>query len=121
MHSYITSLGTFTTDHYSEEDAVIIWIAFLFASFIVQVIFINLLIAIMSGSFTRIEAIMKQSTMKELCSIMVDHIWLQDIDKKFMKKRYLLWMSPDTSSQGSSAIERQIIQLKDQVKSHSEQ
>ena len=98
MHSYITSLGTFETANYSEEDAVMIWIAFLFASFIVQVIFINLLIAIMSGSFTRIEAIMKQSTMKELCSIMVDHIWLQDIDKKFIKKRYLLWMSPDTSS-----------------------
>jgi hypothetical protein len=49
---------------------------FILATIIVQLIFLNLLIAIMGESFSRITAIMQQSTLKELCSIMEDHVWL---------------------------------------------
>ena len=93
------------------------WVMFIAATMIVQIIFFNLLIAIMSESFNRVTTIMRQSALKELCCIMVDHIWLQKIDKLFASHRYLLWLSPDTSTRNSSSTERQIIQLKDQVKS----
>ena len=81
---------------------------FILATIIVQLIFLNLLIAIMGESFSRITAIMQQSTLKELCSIMEDHIWLQKIDELFVSKRYILWLTPDTSTSGGTVVERQI-------------
>lgn len=42
---------------------------------------------------------------------MVDHVWLQKTDELFDNKRYILWMTPDTSSAGGTIVERQILQL----------
>lgn len=87
---------------------------FILATVMVQLIFMNLLIAIMGESFARITAIMQQSTYKEVCSIMQDHIWLLKTEELFENKRHILWLTPDTSTSGGSPVERQITQLKDQ-------
>ena len=120
IHAYLTGLGDFNKDNYSEENAQVMWFMFIMATIIVQLIFMNLLIAIMGESFSRITAIMQQSTLKELCSIMEDHIWLQKIDELFENRRYILWLTPDTSTGGGTAVERSIQQLKDQVKNLSD-
>ena len=83
IHAYLMGLGDFNRDTYSSKDARVIWIMFIMATLIVSLIFMNLLIAIMGESFSRINGIMQQSTQKELCSIMEDHIWLQKIDELF--------------------------------------
>ena len=121
IHAYLTGLGDFNKDNYSSENSKTMWFMFILATIIVQLIFMNLLIAIMGESFSRITAIMQQSTLKELCSIMEDHIWLQKIDELFESKRYILWLTPDTSTGGGTVVERQITQLKDQVKNRTEQ
>ena len=108
IHAYLMGLGDFNKDSYSEEDSKVVWIMFIFATIIVALIFMNLLIAIMGESFSRITGIMQQSTLKELCSIMEDHIWLQKIDELFESKRYILWLTPDTSTGGGSLVERSI-------------
>lgn len=94
---------------------------FIIATIVIQLIFMNLLIAIMGESFSRITAIMQQSTLKELCAIMEDHIWLQKIDELFEGSRYILWLTPDTSTTGGTVVERQLQQLKDQIKNRSDQ
>jgi len=113
IHAYLTGLGDFNKDTYSDDNSRVVWIMFILATIIVQLIFMNLLIAIMGESFSRITAIMQQSTLKELCCIMQDHIWLQKIDELFESKRYILWLTPDTSTSGNTIVERQIQQLKD--------
>lgn len=113
-------LGDFNKDTYSAENSKVVWLMFILATVIVALIFMNLLIAIMGESFSRITAIMQQSTLKELCSIMEDHIWLQKIDELFESKRYILWLTPDTSTGGGSLVERAIQQLKDQFANRSD-
>jgi len=108
IHAYLMGLGDFNRDTYSSENAKVVWIMFILATIIVALIFMNLLIAIMGESFSRITGIMQQSTMKEICSIMEDHIWLQKIDELFENKRYILWLTPDTSTSGGSMVERSI-------------
>ena len=76
IHSYLTGLGEFGKDNYSMENAWTVWVMFILATLIVQLVFMNLLIAIMGDSFSRINEIMDQSTLKELCGIMEDHFWL---------------------------------------------
>ena len=51
---------------------------------------------------------------------MDDHIWLLEIDEIYDEKRYILWLTPDTSTSGGTIVERQITQLKEQVKSSTE-
>lgn len=120
IHAYLTGLGDFGKDNYSEDNSRVVWIMFILATLIVQLIFMNLLIAIMGESFGRINGIMEQSTLKELCSMMLDHIWLQKISEIFEHKRYILWLTTDTSTSGGTVVERQIAQLKEMVKTNSE-
>ncbi len=83
IHAYLTGLGDFNKDSYSADDATVVWVMFILATIIVQLIFLNLLIAIMGESFSRISAIRNQSILMELCMIMEDHIWLQKISELF--------------------------------------
>ena len=57
MHAYLTGLGDFEKDTYSEEDAFVVWMFFLMATFIVQLVFMNLLIALMTDAYVNIMAI----------------------------------------------------------------
>lgn len=106
IHAYLTGLGDFNKDNYSEGNAITVWIFFLFATVLVQLIFMNMLIAIMGESFGRITAIQEQSTLKELCVMMDDHIWLLKINKKFESKRYILWLTPGSNKPTGTLVER---------------
>ena len=68
----------------------------------------NLLIAMMGDGYADIKAIEQQSVMKELCSMMEDHIWLLDIGTIFQNSRYILWLTPDKVTESGNAIERKI-------------
>lgn len=59
IHAYLTGLGDFNKDNYSSENSKTVWFMFILATIIVQLIFMNLLIAIMGESFSRITAIMQ--------------------------------------------------------------
>lgn len=58
IHAYLTGLGDFNDQNYSSENATVVWVMFIVATLIVQLIFMNMLIAIMQASFSRITAIM---------------------------------------------------------------
>lgn len=120
IHAYLTGLGDFNKDFYSEDNSRVVWIMFILATIIVQLIFLNLLIAIMGESFARITAIMQQSTLKEICGIMIDHIWLQKIEEIFEQQRYILWLTPDTSTSGGTVTERKLDHLQELIKSRSD-
>jgi len=106
IHAYLTGLGDFNKDTYSAENSLVVWIMFILATIIVQLIFLNLLIAIMGESFSRITAIRQQTTLKELCNIMEDHIWIWKIEDLFQHERYILWLTPDTNTTHSTVIEQ---------------
>ena len=98
IHAYLTGLGDFNKDNYSEANSVTVWIFFLGATIIVQLVFMNLLIAMMGDAYGEIMAIEQQSIMKELCAMMEDHIWMLDISSIFKISRYILWLTPDRAT-----------------------
>jgi hypothetical protein len=67
LHSWLLGLGEFANGNYSEQNAVTMWIMFFIATFLVQLIFMNLLIAIMSESFARLNENQNPSTLKAFC------------------------------------------------------
>ena len=51
VHTYLLSLGDFTVDGYQSD---LVWWEFVAATFIIQLTFINMLIAIMSDIFAQV-------------------------------------------------------------------
>jgi len=120
IHSYLTGLGDFGSDNYSEGDKKTVWFMFVVATILVQLVFMNMLIAIMGESFGRVTAMAQQSTYKELANMMNDHIWLLNVAEIFKDKRYIVWLTPDTSKVAGTLVERQIQQLKEYVEARSD-
>jgi TRAP-type C4-dicarboxylate transport system permease large subunit len=120
IHAYLTGLGDFNKDNYSGGNKVTVWIFFLIATVIVQLVFMNMLIAIMAAAYEDSCAIEEQAVLKELCSMMVDNIWLLEISEIFKNSRYVLWFTPDRAAQSGTAVERQISNLRDHFKTEVE-
>jgi hypothetical protein len=57
IHAYLTGLGDFNYGNYDAQNGEVMWLYFLGATFLVQLVFMNMLIAIMGESFGRILAI----------------------------------------------------------------
>jgi hypothetical protein len=53
--------------------------------------------------------------------MMDDHIWLLKISEIFASKRYILWLTPGTSKNSGTLVERQISQLRGYVEDRSDQ
>lgn len=116
IHAYLTGLGDFNKDNYSETNQVTVWIFFLIATVIVQLVLMNMLIALMGAAYEDSCAIEEQSVLKELCGMMVDHIWLLEISEIFKNSRYILWIAPDKAAASGTAVERQISTLRESFK-----
>jgi len=121
LHAYMTGLGEFQYENYSTMDKGTIWVFFLIATLMIQLVFMNMLIAIMTDSFSRITAIQQQSTLKELCTLMHNYCWLLSISEVFKGSRYIVWLSSDNSVAAGTVMERQIVQLRDTVEERVDQ
>jgi hypothetical protein len=131
IHAYLTGLGDFNKDTYviynddgsiaAGDNNITVWIFFLGATFLVQLVFMNMLIAMMGESFGRINGILDQSTLKECCVMMNDHVWLLNFSEHFKQKRYILWLTPGSEQAAGSAVERQLTQLRAYVEERAQQ
>lgn len=65
VDQYMLGLGEFQMDYYNDGDSYILWILFIMSTFITQITFFNMLIAIMGDTFARVSEGMEQATIKE--------------------------------------------------------
>lgn len=79
VRSYLIGLGEFEMDNYSEHNRMLVWIIFILATFITQLLFLNLLIAIMGDTFDRVQEMRVQAGAKEKISMITDFIWVLDL------------------------------------------
>jgi len=70
--AYITSQGEYRTEEFEGENAPLLWIIFFGVTFLIQVTFLNMLIAIMGHSFQTVLDNKQQSAMKEKIKIISD-------------------------------------------------
>jgi hypothetical protein len=71
------------------------WIIFFFGTFMVQLIFMNLLIAIMSDSFATLNEDKEPSTLKSFCELMDEFEFIINYKKEFKDARYILYMGAE--------------------------
>jgi hypothetical protein len=79
-------------------NAFLAWSFFVFSSFILIVVFMNMLIAIMGNTFGEVQSIKEMNAISEQIALIQDHIWLVDIEKEFENMRYIILLTPDNTN-----------------------
>jgi len=84
MEMYFISLGNFNIGSYSNGDnSGIIWVFFVLASFIIVVVFMNLLISIMGNTLGDVQAVQEQSQIQEQAEMIIEYFSLIEINEQF--------------------------------------
>ena len=87
-------------DGFKEGPNVIIaWFFFLLATFLVLVVFMNMLIAMMGETFAVVQTIQEETALAEQVQLIEDHIWLIDLKAEYDLKKYIIRLCPDVSIQ----------------------
>lgn len=72
VYSFKLGLGDFSTMSFKGNNQNLTWIVFVLATFLLQITFLNLIIAIMSNTFDHVMEKKSQTSMKERISILAD-------------------------------------------------
>jgi len=82
-HVYKASLGEFNTDSYQDNEmSTILFTLFLGLSFFMQILLLNMLIAIMSDTFNRINEIRESKKKQSQLLFITDNWWINPIKEK---------------------------------------
>lgn len=95
MNQYLLGLGEFLYDNFENSpNRILIWIFFISATFLINITFLNMLIAIMGDTFARVTENKEQEALKERTQMYADFLWAIDLIKDFDNKKYLYIATP---------------------------
>ena len=68
------ALGEFDIENFGlDQKDTVVWISFILSTFIAQIMFLNMLIAVMADTFDKVKEVEKQSALKETIGLMADY------------------------------------------------
>jgi len=95
---YQFALGDF---HYSgfmgSQYDVLLWGFFILCTFLMIIVFMNMIIAIMGNTFGNVMDAQYENAMNENIGLIYDHIWLIDLKEEFKDVKYIIRVFPDTN------------------------
>jgi hypothetical protein len=74
---------------------------FLLATFLIQAVFMNMLIAIMGETFGQVLEAAEENGLREQVVLMADFLWLVNLKKVFKGQRYVIRLRPSAASGGA--------------------
>ena len=91
IYSFRTGLGDFATDGYDSIAASqMIWIFFIVCAILIQIILLNMLIAIMGDTFSRVTEVGEQSKLREMCAMISDNEFVLDRTQVFKNSKFII-------------------------------
>lgn len=106
--NFMIGLGEFVYDGWSDHPArVIIWIYFILSTFFTQIMFLNMLIAIMGTTYERVMESKERASLMERTHLYADWLWAIRLTKELEGQRYLYVIRPKTEEdeESKSAID----------------
>lgn len=95
VNQYLLGLGEFGFDNFeNNENRSLIWIYFILATFLTNLTFLNMLIAIMGDTYARVTENKEQEALKERTHMYADFIWGITQETAFKNKKYLYIATP---------------------------
>lgn len=100
FNQYLIGLGEYNYDSYTTHPAyVLIYIYFIVATLFTQMMFLNMLIAIMSETFNRVSEAKERTALMERTHLYADFMWGISLDKDLQGMRYLYVVRPDVETE----------------------
>lgn len=99
MNQYMLSLGEFDTENFKlRGHDVIVWMLFIATTFITQITFLNMLIAIMGDTFSRVTETKEQSALREKITILSDYVIMvkRESEENGTKNRFIFAIAPSS-------------------------
>lgn len=94
------ALGDFDADAFGKGyNGPLSMTMFILGTYVIQVIFMNMLICIMADTFTRVQEVSEASSMMEQVILINDHEFLVDLKCIFKGKKYMYIVSPEIYQQ----------------------
>lgn len=106
--NFMIGLGEFVYDGWSDHPArVIIWVYFILSTFFTQIMFLNMLIAIMGTTYERVMESKERASLMERTHLYADWLWAIRLTKELEGQRYLYVIRPKTEEdeESKSAID----------------
>ena len=97
---YLLGLGEFEVDNFGGESQLQLWILFLIATFLIQITFLNVLIAVMANTFDMVQEQTNEAAMHEKINILNDYRWVNKLFKIDSKFEYIFIVKPITAGAG---------------------
>ena len=94
-------MGEFSTDNfYGEGGDYLVWFLFVSTTFITQITFLSMLIAIMGDTFDKTTEVKEQSALKEKIDILADYVAIvgRESIKKENRFRFIFAVTPAATS-----------------------
>jgi hypothetical protein len=113
VNQYLLGLGEFQYDAFASNPAgPLIWTLFLLSTFLTQVTFMNMLVAIMSDTFARVLENEERYGLQQKTMITTDFIYALTLSSKISRNRYLYIIEPANTSESQDAMENSLANLK---------
>lgn len=90
-YTYRMGLGDFDTDAFAESKFfMFFWLLFFACTLFIQILLLNLLIAIMGDTFERVQEMKEQAQLRENCALIADNWFLLNREKVFGNAKYIV-------------------------------
>jgi hypothetical protein len=118
MHTYLLSLGEFDFETFGDRDDttnLMLWISFVFGTFMLQITFMNMLIAIMGDIFSDVVQRKKQFSLTERIMLLNDFRVFLDFFKLGLDAQFIFLVIPSQDNTIEDTMEEQIALMKESV------
>jgi hypothetical protein len=90
LYTYMTGLGEFNPDDFpNSKNQAMLWVFFVLCSILIQVVLLNLLIAIMGDTFDRVQEIKEEAALKEKCKLISENYFWLNQERVFKRTKYI--------------------------------
>ena len=120
IFSYRIGLGDFDTSGFTTRDQEILWIVFFLNTMIIQIVLLNLVIAIMGDTFDRVQETQENSMLRELAQMIRENEFLFSRRRYFKRSKYIIVIEPEKRADAGVAWEGKLNQLKNFIEQSSE-
>ena len=121
---YLLSLGEFDYENFGERGSVsniLMWIIFVLGTFLLQITFMNMLIAIMGEVFTEVTERKKQSSLTERIALLNDFREFVDSEKTGLDAQFIFLIKPTEENDLEEDLEEKVTNIREAIEIHSKE
>lgn len=121
IYSWKMGTGDFDTTAFATKDETLIWILWFLNTLIINIIFFNLVVALMGDTFERVQETAEGAQLKEIASLMLENEFTYNRKSIFKGMKYIMVIKTETAeSQGGGSWEGKLNTLKKSLEESSD-